>query len=54
MILNILNFELLVQIILFQCLFLDKISFETKQKSKYKVSFNFILTSIEKHILEIS
>ena len=29
-------------------MFLDQISFETKQKSKYKVDFNFIFISIEK------
>ena len=28
----------------------DQISFETKQKSKYKVDFNFIFISIEKNI----
>ena len=33
---------------------LDQISFETKQKSKYKVDFNFIFIPIEKNILEIS
>ena len=29
-------------LVLFQCLFLDEKSFETKQKSKYKFDFNFI------------
>ena len=29
---------------------LDQISFETKQKSKYKVDFNFNFISIEKKI----
>ena len=29
---------------------IDQISFETKQKSKYKVDFNFIFISIEKQI----
>ena len=39
---------------LFQLLFLDQISFEIKQKSKYKVDFNSIFISIEKNILELS
>ena len=34
--------------VLFQWLFLDQISFEIKQKSKYKVNFNFIFILIEK------
>ena len=34
-------------IILFQWLFLDQISFKTKQKSKYIVDFNYIFISIE-------
>ena len=29
-------------------MFLDQISFETKQQSKFKVDFNFIFISIEK------
>ena len=35
---------------------LNQISFETKQKSKYKVDFNFIFISIEKkyNFLKIS
>ena len=41
-------------LILFQCLFLDQISFETNQKTKFKVDFNFIFILIEKYILEIS
>jgi len=32
---------------------IDKISFETKQKTKYKVDMNFIFISIKKNILEI-
>jgi len=38
----------------FQWLFLDQISFKTKQESKYKVDFNFIFISTEKNIWEIS
>jgi len=34
----------------FQWLFLDQISFKTKQESKYKVDFNFIFISTEKNI----
>ena len=37
-------------LVIFQWLFPDQISFETKQKSNYKVDFNFILISIEKKI----
>jgi len=33
--------------ILFQWLFLDQISFKTKQKSKYIVDFNYIFITIE-------
>ena len=40
--------------VLFQWLFLDQTSFETKQKLKYEVYFNFIFISIKKNILEIS
>ena len=36
--------------VLFQWLFLDQISFETKQKSKHKVDFKFFFISIEKKI----
>jgi len=32
---------------------IDKISFETKQKTKYKVDMNFFFISIKKNILEI-
>ena len=39
-------------LVLLQWLFLDQISFETKQKSKYKVDFNFIFLLIEKIFLE--
>ena len=31
-------------------MFLDQISFETKQKSKYKVDLNFIFISMKKKI----
>jgi len=37
-------------LVLFQWLFLDQISFETKQKSKYKVDFNFNFILIEEKI----
>jgi len=40
--------EVLCVLVLFQCLFLDQISFEKKQNSRYKVNFNFIFISIEK------
>ena len=33
---------------------LDQISFETKQKSKYEVDFNFIFISIEIFLEKIS
>ena len=36
--------------VLFQWLFLDQISFETKQNLKYEVYFNFIFISIENFI----
>ena len=38
---------------LLQWLFLDQKSFVTKQKSKFKVDFNFIFVSIERNILDI-
>ena len=42
-------------LVLFQWIFQDEISFETKQKSKYKVDFDLIFISIKKKtILETS
>ena len=38
-------------LVLFQWLFLDQISSEIKQKSKYKVDFHFLFISIEKKII---
>ena len=39
-------------LVFFQWLFLNQISFKTKQKSKYKVDFNFISFQLKKIFLK--